>query len=602
MTNTNDGSTGNACPQRRVATPADRAIRITRWALFVVSAQLSLSIANAQGPAVGGGFEQRRPAERLRDVPLPERPAPAAPDISVPVPPSPARRPGLAGELEVPIAGVQLLGSTQLTREDVETVAAPYLRKGTVTTDELEAMRQEFTRLYIERGFRTSGVVLPDQTPAANNNVIVFQAFEGQLGRIQVTGVDRLQPRYVEDRLRLDADAPLDVDALRDRVQILLNDPSIAGVRARLEPGERLGEADLQVDVEERPVFSLDLTVDNRRSPSVGELQFGTHATFQNFTGLGERLRYHFQYTEGFSSHEAELGVPITARDTWLVGRIYDSDSDVVESPFDRVDIKSKSTDLEIGIYRPFYRRPGKEFLMGLQLERRRSKTFLLGQPFSFSPGVQSGTIRVSPVRFWQSWLDAGRDHVFALRSVFSFGLSAFNATRNDPPLPDGRFVAWLGQAQFIRRLGERGTQLVLRANAQLTPDSLLPLEQFSVGGLSSVRGYRENQLVQDNGVNATVELRIPLIRVPIPGLSKRSTDGMLEFVPFYDYGRVWRAEGSTPGRKQIHSVGAGLRYLISPQAEGAIFVGHQLQEVPDPVDESLQDDGIHFYFRMSYR
>lgn len=52
----------------------------------------------------------------------------------------------------------------------------------------------------------------------------------------------------------------------------------------------------------------------------------------------------------------------------------------------------------------------------------------------------------------------------------------------------------------------------VARAAAQLTPDSLLPLEQFSVGGIATVRGYGQNQLVTDNGVLGSLEVRLPAL------------------------------------------------------------------------------------------
>jgi hemolysin activation/secretion protein len=49
-----------------------------------------------------------------------------------------------------------------------------------------------------------------------------------------------------------------------------------------------------------------------------------------------------------------------------------------------------------------------------------------------------------------------------------------------------------------VRRFDTRGDQYVLRNDLQLAKDPLLPLEQFTVGGASTVRGYRENQLVKD--------------------------------------------------------------------------------------------------------
>ena len=59
--------------------------------------------------------------------------------------------------------------------------------------------------------------------------------------------------------------------------------------------------------------------------------------------------------------------------------------------------------------------------------------------------------------------------------------------------------------------MGWRESHLILRASTQLASDALLAMEKFVVGGHATVRGYRENQFVRDNGFAASAELRFPL-------------------------------------------------------------------------------------------
>lgn len=103
---------------------------------------------------------------------------------------------------------------------------------------------------------------------------------------------------------------------------------------------------------------------------------------------------------------------------------------------------------------------------------------------------------------------------VLAARSQFSFGIDAFDATINNSggAIPDGYFLAWIGQCQWVQQLSPRNL-IVARIDTQLTPDLLLSLEQFSLGGVDTVRGYQQNQLVADNGLLASLEFRIPLTR-----------------------------------------------------------------------------------------
>ena len=51
---------------------------------------------------------------------------------------------------------------------------------------------------------------------------------------------------------------------------------------------------------------------------------------------------------------------------------------------------------------------------------------------------------------------------------------------------------------------------LLNRFNDRIIP-GFSNAEKFSLGGVNSVRGYRENELVSDNGVIGSMELRIPL-------------------------------------------------------------------------------------------
>jgi hemolysin activation/secretion protein len=177
---------------------------------------------------------------------------------------------------------------------------------------------------------------------------------------------------------------------------------------------------------------------------------------------------------------------------------------------------------------------------------------------------------------------------VLAVRSVFSVGINAFGATISDTGT-DGRFFSWLGQIQWIRQLTESGLQMVFRTDIQLANDSLLPMERFSIGGMNSVRGYRENQLVRDNGVASSFELRIPIIY-------NRQREVVVQFAPFTDVGWSWNTKKETPSPwpVNISSLGAGIRWAISRKANFVIYAGYPLRKIHN-LSNDLQDEGIHF-------
>lgn len=128
---------------------------------------------------------------------------------------------------------------------------------------------------------------------------------------------------------------------------------------------------------------------------------------------------------------------------------------------------------------------------------------------------------------------------------------------------------------------------LVARIDTQLTPDSLLSLERFAIGGLDTVRGYSQNQLVSDNGVIGSVELRLPLTRNP----------QILQLTPFFQFGSGWNNRGANPEPAFIASLGTGLQWRVLPDWNVRLDYGIPLVFVEGKGD-SLPDNGFSFSMR----
>jgi hemolysin activation/secretion protein len=135
--------------------------------------------------------------------------------------------------------------------------------------------------------------------------------------------------------------------------------------------------------------------------------------------------------------------------------------------------------------------------------------------------------------------------------------------------------------------------QAVIRSDLQLSTRPLFPIEQFALGGLETVRGYREYLTVTDDAFLASAELRIPLGQVRLPYFADTDEAGAVQLVPFYDYGRGWNVGRPTPYPPDISSLGLGLRWLIGSGTTAELYYGRALRRVR--LGTSLQDRGIHF-------
>jgi hemolysin activation/secretion protein len=546
-------------------------------------------------PAGDDGDEVGLPRLDLTDIGLP------------PLDPQDSAAPGQ--ELRVRVDEFRFEGNTVFSDEDLAAVLDEYVGRD-LSAEDLEEARRRLTQAYIDKGYINSGAVLPDQP--AGTGVILFQIVEGRLSEINLQNnttrrVPFLQPRlrdeYVKSRIRLGTRPPLNIVRLRDQLEVLRQNPNLRVIQAELRPGAEPGDAYLDVQIQEGFPIQLGLRFSNTRSPSVGAEQLELLASHRNLTGNGDVLSARYGVNTGgveewefagADDFSVDYTFPITPYDTTLTVSYEKTDSLVVEDPFQDLDITSDSDTIALTARQPVYRTVDTEAALFVSLDYRENETTLLGEPFSFSPGAEDGRTAVTAVRVGQEFNTRSQDMAFALRSTFSVGVDAFGATDNEGDIPEGQFLAWLGQLQYVRRLSRNdpySAQLVARLSAQLAADPLLTIEQFSVGGLDTVRGYRENQIVRDNAVVGSLELQWPVFRENLPGFA---------VVPFFDVGYGWNVDDvdesiDIPESRTLYSVGVGLRYA-SPDGrlEAQVYYGYALTDEDNP-NNDLQDSGLHF-------
>lgn len=523
------------------------------------------------------------------DSKLPEPHFDEAPVAPLLLPAEPAPENGrLSTRPLVQINEVVFEGNTVLTDNELVLLAKPYLGR-VISNAELQELRHSLTMAYVKRGYINSGVIIPDQK--LSGGTLRLKVVEGMLTTITVDGNEKLDSDYISQRLELEKGEPLNINALQEKLQLLQQNPRIKRVNAKLAPATKRGDAILRTNIEEERPYDVYITANNHHSPSIGAERLQVEGIHRNLTGRGDSLTARYGITSGLDDFSVSYELPLNANDTTLGLRYEQSDSIVIEEPFSLIDIESESETFSISLKHPLYKSLTEEFSLGLAVEKRSSKSTLLGNPFSFSPAAENGETRVSVLRFSQNWTRKNRNQVFAARSSFSFGFDAWDATTDDNN-PDGRFAAWLGQVQWANRFGSNHNQLIARANVQLAEDQLLPLEKFAVGGANSVRGYRENQLVRDNGIVASLEMRIPV-------LHDENGKSNLQLAPFVDMGYSWD-KGQRNEAVDIASVGLGLRWQPQRQLNAELYVAHAFSNF-DNTDHDLQDSGIHFSMTYSF-
>jgi hemolysin activation/secretion protein len=561
-------------------------------------------------PGVTPSNLQPNPNEdRFLQPPLSPTPQPLEPQPPLQPPSNPEQTPpnSAPGNQSAPtpsdsptvlVQKIEVIGSTVFDPEQINPIVQPYEGRS-LSVEQLREVADAITQLYLERGYITSRAILVDQEIV--NGIVQIRVIEGSLSEIQIQGTRRVNPDYVRSRVQLGAGTPLNTAKLEDQLRLLRADPLFENVEASLRATGRTGQSILIVRVIEADPFEGSVGIDNYSPPSVGSERLGLNLLYRNLTGYGDQVATSFYHTtrSGADNFEFVYQLPVNPMNGTVQLRTSLTWNKIVESEVqlpDLFNIEGDSQLYEASFRQPLVRSPREEFALSLGFTWQKNQTTIgdLGFP---SPGADAdGVTKTSVIKFGQDYVRRDVRGAWSLRSLFSVGIGVLDATVNPAPEPDGRFVSWLGQVQRVQILNENNF-LIVGADIQLTPDSLLPSQQFVVGGGQSLRGYRQNIRAGDNGVRFSIEDRITLER-------NEAGAAIFQLAPFFDAGYVWNDSSNPinqflPSQRFLAGLGIGLLWEPEPGLNLRLDYGYPLIKLDDR-GENAQDKG--FYFSVRYQ
>jgi hemolysin activation/secretion protein len=473
--------------------------------------------------------------------------------------PAPSTAPS---SVQIPVQKVEIVGNTLLKPADLQRITQSIEGKS-VTLTQLQELADGITQLYVERGYINSRAIVPQQN--ITNGIVQIQVVEGYVSQIDIQGLERLRAAYVGDRLQLGIAKPFNQNELEDQLRLLRADPLFSSLEASLRPGTGLGDSVLTVRLKEANALTGFVGVDDYSSPSTGADRIGAVVGYRNLTGIGDDVSasYYRSFQGGSNAYDFNYRVPVNPMNGTVQLRVAPSRTKIVDPQFASLGIRSDSDLYEISYRQPLIRSIREEFALSLAFAVQDGQTFLnenQPQPFGIGPDA-NGYSRTRVIKFGQDYLSRDIRGAWAFRSQFNLGINAFNATRNTGGSPDGSFFSWVGQVQRAQQL-DPNQLLIAQADLQLSPDSLLPAQQLTLGGGQSLRGYSQNARFGDNGIRVSVEDRIAL---------QKNAAGIptIQIVPFIDMGAVWN-NPSNPNtlsnRNFLASAGVGTILEPFPQ------------------------------------
>ena len=499
-------------------------------------------------------------------------------------------------EVLIPVKRIDILGSSILTSVEIESLVVP-LQNKSVTLNQLQEVTDKISQIYQDRNYITSRAVLIPQD--IKDGIVTIQVREGSLERVDVKRagdlVGRLNDSYIRDRVLQAGATPLNFANLEDALQLLRADPLIGDIRANLTTGSQANQSILQITVSEAKSFSIRPFFDNYGNTSTGIYRIGVNLQELNTTGNGDSILVGYTRSGSADIYQLNYQYPINPQGGTLGFNFSAGQSPITEPPFDSLNILTDSQTYELAYRQPLLRSPREEFAIGISTAFENSSSYFGNRSFNFQNfKFDDGRSQSRVLRLSQDYLSRDPIGAWVLRSTFNMGLNVLGATIRNDGSPDGRFFYWGGQVLRVQRIGtDRDTLAFFRLNMQFSGDQLLSLNRFSIGGAQSIRGYRQNQLTGDNGIQASVELQFPVARDE-EGLAT------VKLLPFVEAGTIWNSSGVNSTNQSLIGLGLGATYQPMRNLLLRLDYGIPLVNVSNS-GNNLQDSGLYFSINANF-
>ncbi|WP_181256787.1 ShlB/FhaC/HecB family hemolysin secretion/activation protein [Merismopedia glauca] len=416
-------------------------------------------------------------------------------------------------------------GNRSFSNEELQLVVAPYLGLE-VDLSNLVAVRQAITKFYRERGYPSAIALIPLQE--IQGGVVKIEVKEGKLTQVKVTGNSRLSNDYLTGQINVAS--PLNVNDLENQLQLIKQNPLIEDLKGELVAGDEVGTAVLKLQIQEIDWKSWRYSLDNYASPVSGKWQHSVTYVNPSLRGRGDTLGAKVTLTEGGSNYQVFYEFPVQTNGAAIDLNFSKSQRQIVEKPISVLDLQSEAQKLSIGYKQPLVRQPQQKVNLNFGVDWQSSETFLDGERFPFEQTSDNGKTEIITARLGQEWSQQNSDRAIFVNSKFSVGTGTKSQS----------FFSWVLTGEYYQKIGNLTAKA--KIGLQLATPQLFPTEQFALGGIDTVRGYRFNEFLSNNGMVGNLELQIPVSR-------------NLQVDPFLDFGQIWGDNRETIGSAGVSTV-----------------------------------------------
>ncbi len=435
-----------------------------------------------------------------------------------------------APEITLTLERLEIPDSDVLTREELDAISAKYVGKTVAIADLYDAI-DEINSLYAKKGYITTRAILPPQK--IENNTVKIMLIEGKVGQVIVDNNKYTKSAYIKRFLKVPEGVVPNVNSIRRSIQ-RFNTTNKTILQIKMVAGEKPLTTDFYiVAIEPRKRSSLTVFSDNSGGETSGKYRYGMSYSNLNLSGRCDIFNFTALTSKTSETGLISYNTPIGYSGNRIAISHNSNHMRVSKGYMKDLDVRGNSNSDTITFTKPIISTPTKRNELMIEAQKQKSVTKILGNDFvrdrdnRYTIGYSTMLIRKNQIIYFKP--------AYIYNSHKNIDGENFHGTR-------------LTLDSMWQKYQKRGDIMSVRVSAQKELDDYISSsDQYYLGGQYSVRGYNENVIGGESGVNVKFDYSF---HTKIKGLN---------FITFFDWGRL---SGETLlTTKELYSAGFGFDY-----------------------------------------
>lgn len=480
-------------------------------------------------------------------------------------------------------------GNSRLSFDEIAEAVMPFMgpdRK----LDDVIAAAAALEKVYRDKGYLTVSVDVPEQK--ISGGVINLRVQEGRVGKLTIRGARYYSPGEIRAALPEVAEGSIpNFPEFQKQLAALTQTAPDRSITPTLKAGGKPGTTDIDLLVDDKAPLHGSLDVSNRQSADTHIGRVAAAISYDNLWQLGHSLGFSYFVSPKAPGEVNVLtttyAIPRADGERWTLAQTHSNSR--VNNPEAGQSLGKGNTEA-LHWNKRYPATEGFAQSIGLSLERK-------DQAQASGTGENKLRYQLFGAQYQANWTSA--IELTSLDTSLNLSPAGLNSRKGRCGEDQFACVRNKASADFLtlrpnfnyERRFKGDWQLFGGVQAQLASGPLASYEQFSAGGLDTVRGYLESERAGDSGAALRFEARAPAWNL--------GWLGELRAHVFYDYARLWLISPlpEQDARFQLASTGLGMKLehgknvRVTLDAARAIHRGERTQDGAQRIDALVHMD-----------